>query len=68
MEKETISGILKQFMKAISNIFLSKLKCECYFSAMSMTVKQKTLPVANLLFINSGGPPISQFDPTKNIR
>jgi hypothetical protein len=27
-----------------------------------------TLPVVNLLFINSVVPPSSQFDPTKNIK
>jgi hypothetical protein len=27
-----------------------------------------TLSAANLLLINSGGPPISQFHPTKNIK
>lgn len=40
MDKETISGVLKPFLNAITTIPLSTLECECNFSAMIMTAKQ----------------------------
>jgi hypothetical protein len=40
MDKETISGILKLFMNAITTIPLSTLESECNFSAMIMIAKQ----------------------------
>lgn len=40
MDKETISGILKPFMNAVTTIPLSTLECECNFSAMIMMTKQ----------------------------
>jgi len=40
MDKETIAGILKPFMNAITTIPLSTLECECNFSAMIMTAKK----------------------------
>jgi hypothetical protein len=73
MDREKISDVLKPIIKAVSTILLSTLECKCNFIAMNniMTAKQSELyipPAANLLFLNAGGSPITQFDLNTNVK